>query len=105
MKTASMITEKLVLMMSPRTPKSTSRSEGTIVMKKTDNSLSAVVSDVVGNVGAAKPPPLCSCSLRAVASPKVNVWLSGTSSIMRRVASASAIRMVSCKGSPFVQHR
>ena len=71
MKNASMITEKLVLMMSPRTPKTTSRSEGTIVMKKTEISLSAWVSAPVGKLGAEKPPPLCSCSRRAVAKPKV----------------------------------
>ena len=41
MKRASMITEKLVLMMSPRTPKTTSSKDGTIVMKKTEISLSA----------------------------------------------------------------
>ena len=84
MNRASMSTEKLVLIMSPRTPKTTSRREGTIVMKKTESSFSADVSAVVGNVGAEKPPPLCSCSRRAVANPKVKVWLSGTCSIMRR---------------------
>jgi len=83
-KKASMRIEKLVLMMSPSTPKITSSSEGNMVMAKTASSLSADVSTVVGNVGAEKPPPLCSCSRRAVASPKVKVWLSGTSSIMRR---------------------
>ena len=84
MKSASMSTEKLVLMMSPRTPKTTSSSEGTIVMKKTENSLSADVSAVVSKEGAEKSPPLCSCRRRAVASPNVNVRLSGTCSIMRR---------------------
>ena len=84
MNTASMITEKLVLMISPRTLNTTSSSDGTIVMKKTASSLSAAVSDPVEKLGAAKSPPLCSCSLRAVASPNVKVWFSGTSSIMRR---------------------
>lgn len=83
-KSASISTEKLVLMMSPRMPKTTSSNEGTIVMKKTESSLSAAVSAVVGNVGAEKPPPLCACSRRAVSRPNVNVRLSGTSSIMRR---------------------
>lgn len=71
MKSASMRTEKLVLMMSPRTPKTTSSKEGTIVMKKTEISLSADVSAPVGKVGAEKPPPESSCSRRAVASPNV----------------------------------
>jgi hypothetical protein len=84
MKSASMSTEKLVLMMSPRTPKTTSSSEGTIVMMKTESSLSAVVSEPVEKLGAANSPPLCSCSRRAVARPNVNVRFAGTSSIMRR---------------------
>ena len=58
MKSASMITEKLVLMMSPRTPKTTSRREGTIVMKKTEISVSADVSAPDEKLGAEKPPPL-----------------------------------------------
>lgn len=70
---ASMSTEKLVLMMSPSTPKTTSSKEGTIAITKTARSLRAVVSAVVGNVGAANPPPLCSCNRRAVASPNVKV--------------------------------
>jgi len=72
-KSASMSTEKLVLMMSPRMPKTTSSSEGTIVMMKTAASLSAEVSAALENEGAAKPPPLCSCSRRAVSKPNVYV--------------------------------
>ena len=83
-KKASMRTEKLVLMTSLRMPKTTSSSEGNMVIAKTASSLSADVSAVVGKVGAEKPPPLCSCSRRAVARPNVNVWSLGTSSIMRR---------------------
>ena len=58
-------------MMSRSTPKATSKSEGNMVMTKLMSSLSASVSAVVLNVGAAKPPPLCSLSRRAVASPNV----------------------------------
>ena len=79
-----MRTEKLVRITSISTPKTTSSSEGTIVMKKTASSLSAVVSTSFEKEGAAKSPPLCACSRRAVASPKVYVRLPGCSSNTRR---------------------
>ena len=78
MKKASIRMEKLVWMMSPMTPKATSSSEGTMVVKNMVSSPNASVRTSVGNAGAEKPPPPCSLRRRAVANPHVNTRSSGT---------------------------